>query len=77
MSDKYDDLIGLDRPTYPDLPAMPISDRAAQFSPFAAVAGYADAVEETSRYTDVRIDLQEDAAYELNQKARTGKKRYW
>ncbi len=68
MSDNYDDIIDLDRPSYDDLPPMSVSDRAAQFSPFAAVVGYGDAVEETARFTDMRIELQEDAVYELNQK---------
>lgn len=66
MSDKYDDMIDLQRPVYDDLPPMPLSDRAAQFSPFAAVVGYGDAVEETARFTDSRIVLQEDKVYELN-----------
>lgn len=66
MSGKYDDLIDLDRPQYPDLPPMPVKTRAAQFSPFAAVVGYGDAVEETARFTDSRVILQEDAVYELN-----------
>ncbi len=68
MSGKYDDLVDLDRPQYPDLPPMPIENRAAQFSPFAAVVGYGDAVEETARFTDSRVILQEDAVYELNRK---------
>lgn len=68
MSGKYDDLIDLDRPQYPDLPPMPVENRAAQFSPFAAVVGYEDAVEETARFTDSRVILQEDAVYELNRK---------
>lgn len=68
MSGKYDDLIDLERPQYPDLPPMPVENRAAQFSPFAAVVGYGDAVEETARFTDSKVSLQEDAVYELNMK---------
>ena len=36
---------------------MPVSDRAAQFIPFMALTGYEDAVEETARLTDRKIDL--------------------
>ena len=45
---------------------MPIEDRAAQFSPFAAVVGYGDAVAETSRITDDMIELDADAVYEID-----------
>ena len=51
---KYDDIINLERPQYIDLPPMSMHDRAAQFSPFAALVGYEDAVEETARLTDAR-----------------------
>ena len=37
---RYDDIKDKTRPLYPDLPPMPIHDRAAQFSPFAALVGY-------------------------------------
>lgn len=67
MSGKYDKIINMTRPQYIDLPPMPVRDRAAQFSPFAAVVGYDDAVEETSRLTDARILLSEDEIYLLNQ----------
>ena len=50
--DDYSDMIALSRPQYDDLPPMPVSDRAAQFSPFAALVGYDDAVDETARLTD-------------------------
>ena len=56
----------MDRPQYPDLPPMPLKDRAAQFSPFAAVVGYGDAVLETARLTDDRVELHGDAAQELD-----------
>ena len=39
MSGPYDDIISLPHPTSSRHPRMPISDRAAQFSPFAALAG--------------------------------------
>lgn len=40
---------------------MPMSDRAAQFSPFAALTGYDEAIQETGRLTDQKILLSEDA----------------
>ena len=62
----YDDIKHLSRPQYPDLPPMSIHDRAAQFSPFAALVGYEDAVEETARLTDSRREMEQDEINELN-----------
>ena len=62
----YDDIINLPRPQYHDLPPMSIHDRAAQFSPFAALVGYDAAVEETARLTDSRREMEEDEINELN-----------
>lgn len=45
---------------------MSMHDRAAQFSPFAALVGYDDAVAETARLTDSRDELTEDEIFELN-----------
>ena len=66
MNPKYLKLKDITRPQYPDLPPMSIEDRAAQFSPFAAVVGYDDAVEETARFTDSMIELSEDEVALLN-----------
>ena len=63
---RYDDIKHLSRPQYPDLPPMSIHDRAAQFSPFAALVGYEDAVEETARLTDSRREMLEDEINDLN-----------
>lgn len=60
MSGPYDDIIGLPYPTSERHPRMPMANRAAQFSPFAALSGYDDAVKETARLTDGKIDLTED-----------------
>ena len=57
MHDNYDDIKHLTRPQYDDLHSMSMSDRAAQFSPFAALVGYDDAVAETARLTDNRAVL--------------------
>ena len=66
MIDNYDDIKHLTRPQYDDLHPMSMHDRAAQFSPFAALVGYDDAVAETARLTDSRLELTEDEMFELN-----------
>ena len=67
---KYDDIIDLPHPTSKRHPPMPVSDRAAQFAPFAALTGYEDAIEEAARLTDEQEELGEDAQRELNDKLR-------
>lgn len=64
---EYDDIIDLPRPKSRHEP-MPMSDRAAQFSPFAALTGYGDAIDETARLTDHRIELSEEERAELEYK---------
>ena len=64
---EYDDIIDLSRPKSKHEP-MPMSDRAAQFSPFAALTGYGDAIDETARLTDARIELSEEERAELDYK---------
>jgi hypothetical protein len=66
MPDNYDDIKHLTRPQYDDLHPMSMHDRAAQFSPFAALVGYDDAVAETARLTDSKAELTEDEMSELN-----------
>ncbi len=48
----YEDIIHLPHHVSATRPQMPMQDRAAQFSPFAALSGYKDAIEETARLTD-------------------------
>lgn len=64
---EYDDIIDLPRPKSKHEP-MPMSDRAAQFSPFAALTGYDAAIAETARLTDQRIELSEEERAELDYK---------
>ena len=66
MNDNFDDIKHLTRPQYDDLHPMSMHDRATQFSPFAALVGYDDAVTETARLTDSRAVLTEDEMTELN-----------
>ena len=59
MSGKYGDIINLPHPTSLNHPRMSLHDRAAQFSPFAALTGHHAAIAETGRLTDQRIELDE------------------
>ena len=68
MSGKYDDIIGLPHPTSSKHPRMPISERAAIFSPFAALSGHGAAIAETARLTERRIELDEDTRAELDRR---------
>ena len=47
---------------------MPISNRAAIFSPFAALSGHAAAIAETARLTDRRVELSEEERGELDRR---------
>lgn len=70
MSGKYDDLLHLPHPNPERHPRMPISDRAAIFSPFAALTGHGAAISETARLTDQRVELDEDGRARLDWKQR-------
>ena len=60
----YDDIIGLPHHVSEVHPQMGRIDRAAQFSPFAALTGYSDAIRETGRLTEERVELDEDMKIE-------------
>lgn len=60
MSDQYEDIINLPHHVSEKRPHMSNYDRAAQFSPFAALTGYDSAIAETARLTDQRIELSDD-----------------
>lgn len=66
VDERYYNIKHLSRPQYDDFPPMSAHDRAAQFSPFAALTGYDEAVSETARLTDSRRELTEDETDELN-----------
>ena len=68
MSQSYDDIIFLPHPVSKIRPPMPMEKRAAQFAPFAALAGYEDGIRETARLTDRRKELDEDAIYFIDLK---------
>lgn len=56
---KYDDIICLPHHRSKKHAPMPLIDRAAQFSPFAALTGHDAAIRETARLTDRKIELDE------------------
>ena len=65
---KYSDIINKSRPVSYRHKKMSNYERAAQFSPFAALTGYDDAIVETARLTDSRIEPDEAAINILNEK---------
>lgn len=67
MMGPYDDIINLPHHVSSTRPHMSAHDRAAQFSPFAALTGYEAAVKETARLTDERIELNDDMKAALNE----------
>lgn len=68
MTHEYDDIINLPHPTSSRHPRMPMYDRAAQFAPFAALTGHSEAMQETARKTNERIELCESDCEKLNRK---------
>jgi len=68
MKSNYDDIINLPHHVSSTRPQMSMLDRAAQFSPFAALTGYDAAIKETGRLTDEKIELDEDTKAALDMK---------
>ena len=67
-SNKYDKIINLPHHVSSTRPHMSMIDRAAQFSPFAALTGYDAAVRETARLTEQKIELDEYEKAALDQR---------
>lgn len=65
---KYDDIIDLPRPVSVKHSPMSRYDRAAQFSPFAALTGYDGVIQETARLTDREIELADGGRQILEEK---------
>ena len=65
---KYDDIINLEHFEPKNHKRMSIYQRAAQFSPFAALTGYDDLVNETIRITHDKIELSEYEKSLVNEK---------
>ena len=70
MKGQYDDIIDLPHHVSARHPKMPMSERAAQFSPFMALAGYEDVIRETARLTGQKPELSENDREELEGKMR-------
>ena len=68
MNRKYNEIMGLPHHVSKTRPQMPMSDRAAQFAPFAALTGYDAAIKETGRLTDEKIELDVEALSALDMK---------
>ena len=66
----YDDIIDLPHWQSPTRPRMSRMNRAAQFAPFAALAGHDVAIQETGRLTDTFKELDESRKAELDEKLR-------
>lgn len=68
MNFPYEDIVNLPCPRSQRHAPMPDADRAAQFSPFAALTGHDEAIRETARLTNCRAELDEDEKARLNDK---------
>jgi len=66
-TDNYDDIINLPHHVSATHPQMPMANRAAQFAPFAALTGHAEALRETARLTDTQMELDDETNEKLNQ----------
>ncbi|SDM36195.1 hypothetical protein [Lachnospira pectinoschiza] len=66
QSDKYNDIINLEHHQSKHHAHMSIHDRAAQFSPFAALTGYDSQVQETARLTEAYKELDNYDLDKLN-----------
>ena len=65
---KYDEIINIPHFDPKNHKRMSMKERAAQFSPFAALTGYSESVKETARLTKSKIELSEDMKYEIDMK---------
>ncbi len=53
---KYADIINLPHHVSKVHPQMDLTDRAAQFAPFAALSGYEEAIRETAKQAEARVE---------------------
>lgn len=67
---KYSDIIDLPHHVSAKHPHMSSEDRAAQFSPFAALTGHEAAIKETARITDEFVEPDADKKQELDEELR-------
>jgi len=64
----YEDILHLPHHVSKERPHMSMLDRAAQFSPFAALVGYEDIIDETARLTSQKRELDESEKAELDRR---------
>ena len=64
----YDDIINLPHHESKVHPKMSLYNRSAQFAPFAALTGYEDAITETARLTDKKINIDDGLNELINNK---------
>ncbi len=57
--DNYDDIINLERPKS-RYPKMSLEKRGAIFSPYEALVGYDEKINESGRYKDVKKELSDE-----------------
>ena len=67
---RYHDIMDLPHHVSKTHPPMDSVDRAAQFSPFAALTGHEAAIRETERITQEQMELSEDSKALLDEKLR-------
>ncbi|MCH5152064.1 MAG: hypothetical protein J1F65_05360 [Clostridiales bacterium] len=65
---KYSDIINLPHHQSKNRPHMSNFDRAAQFSPFAALKGYDDEIDEAARLTEMQLEADDERIREINEK---------
>lgn len=68
QNNPYADIMHLPHHKATNRPHMSMYDRAAQFSPFAALTGFDGVIAETGRLTNRRIELSESDKVLLDQK---------
>lgn len=67
----YQDIIDMPRPKSKVRKPMSLTERAAQFAPFAALSGHNEELKETARLTSERIELDEMEKELLSVKLKT------
>ena len=68
VQQKYGDILNLPHHVSETHPPMPIADRAAQFAPFAALTGYKEAIEETERLAEKKIERECEYRQKMEEK---------
>ncbi|MCM1153656.1 MAG: hypothetical protein NC328_08400 [Muribaculum sp.] len=63
---RYDDIIGRKYEGSTTRPRMSLTNRAAQFAPFAALTGHDAAINETARLTEERMELSAEEQRDLS-----------